>query len=87
MRIVRATAAACIAAAMAVTYIQAQPQDADRKVAGGGVTVKGWQGKEDAGNKQGLTVNDSKFAPGREGLPPDDRSGGALLEPGEHRQG
>jgi hypothetical protein len=39
---------------------QAQ-QDADRKVAGG-VTAKGWQGKEDAGNKQGLTVADSKFA-------------------------
>src|ERR687898_372959 len=38
-------------------------QDADRKVAGGGVTVKGWMGKEDTGNKQGLTVNDSKFAP------------------------
>ncbi len=41
---------------------QAQ-QDADRKVEGGGVTVKGWQGKEDTGNKQGLTVKDSKFAP------------------------
>lgn len=37
------------------------PQDADRKVAGG-VTVPGWKGKEDAGNRQGLTVNDSKFA-------------------------
>ena len=40
-----------------------QPADADRKVAGGGVSVKGWQGKADAGNKQGLTVNDSKLAP------------------------
>jgi hypothetical protein len=38
-------------------------QDADRKVAGGGITVKGWQGKEDAGNRQGLTVKDSKLAP------------------------
>jgi len=63
MRIVRATAAACVAAAMAITFVQAQQQDADRKVAGGGVTVKGWQGKEDSGNKQGLTVSDSKFAP------------------------
>jgi hypothetical protein len=27
------------------------------------VTVPGWKGKEDAGNRQGLTVNDSKFAP------------------------
>jgi hypothetical protein len=68
MRIVRATAAACIAAAMAVTYAQAQAQDADRKVAGGGVTVKGWQGKEDAGNKQGLTVADSKLAPEGKGF-------------------
>ena len=68
MRIVRATAAACIAAVMAVTYAQAQQQDADRKVAGGGVTVKGWQGKEDAGNKQGLTVADSKFAPEGKGF-------------------
>lgn len=39
----------------------AQDQDADRKVAGG-ITAPGWTGKEDAGNKQGLTVNDSKFA-------------------------
>lgn len=39
-----------------------EQQDADRKVEGGGVTVPGWKGKEDAGNKQGLTVNDSKFA-------------------------
>ena len=38
-----------------------EQQDADRKVTGG-VTAKGWTGKEDAGNKQGLTVNDSKFA-------------------------
>lgn len=37
--------------------------DADRKVAGGGVTVKGWQGKADPNNRQGLTVNDSKLAP------------------------
>jgi hypothetical protein len=40
-----------------------EAQDADRKVAGGGVTVPGWKGKEDTGNKQGLTVKDSKFAP------------------------
>jgi len=35
--------------------------DADRKVVGG-ITAPGWTGKEDAGNKQGLTVKDSKFA-------------------------
>ena len=38
-----------------------EQQDADRKVAGG-ITAKGWTGKEDTGNKQGLTVKDSKFA-------------------------
>jgi hypothetical protein len=37
-------------------------QDADKKVANGGVSVKGWTGKADPGNKQGLTVNDSKLA-------------------------
>jgi hypothetical protein len=41
----------------------AAQQDADRKVAGGGITVPGWTGKEDAGNKQGLTVKDGKLAP------------------------
>jgi hypothetical protein len=46
----------------------AQPQpDADRKVSGG-VTAKGWTGKEDAGNKQGLTVKDSKLADEGKGL-------------------
>jgi hypothetical protein len=49
---------------VAVPLVMAQAQqDADRKVEGGGVTVTGWQGKEDAGNKQGLTVKDSKLAP------------------------
>ena len=38
-------------------------QDADRKVAGGGITAKGWQGMIDAGAaKKGATINDSKFA-------------------------
>ena len=41
--------------------------DADRKVTGG-VTAKGWTGKEDAGNKQGLTVKDSKLADEGKGL-------------------
>jgi hypothetical protein len=37
-------------------------QDADRKVAGGGIAVKGWQGMIDAGAaKKGSTINDSKF--------------------------
>jgi hypothetical protein len=45
-----------------------EAQDADRKVAGGGVTVPGWKGKEDTGNKQGLTVKDSKLAPEGKGF-------------------
>jgi hypothetical protein len=40
-----------------------EQQETDRGVEGGGVTVPGWKGKEDAGNRQGLTVKDSKFAP------------------------
>src|SRR5687767_7479890 len=60
MRFAHASAVA-IAVALFIPVVQAQ--DADRKVAGGGVTVKGWQGKVDAGNKQGLTINDSKFSP------------------------
>jgi hypothetical protein len=60
MRFANASAVA-IAVALLIPVVQAQ--DADRKVAGGGITVKGWQGKVDTGNKQGLTINDSKFAP------------------------
>jgi hypothetical protein len=53
-----------LAGVLIYAFPAAQGQtDADRKVAGGGVTVKGWQGKADAGNRQGLTVNDSKLAP------------------------
>jgi hypothetical protein len=63
MRVARAFVVGIVAAMLIYAFPAAQAQDADRKVAGGGVTVKGWQGKEDAGNKQGLTVNDSKFAP------------------------
>ena len=63
MRFAHASAVA-IAVALFIPAMQAQtPQDADKKVAGGGITVKGWQGKVDANNKQGLTINDSKFAP------------------------
>lgn len=67
MRLAKASAVAG-AAALLISAMTALPaaraqQDADKKVAGGGVTVKGWQGRVDTGNKQGLTVNDSKLAP------------------------
>jgi hypothetical protein len=59
MRLIYATVIA-IAIAVPAALIA---QDADRKVAGGGITVKGWQGKIDSGAvKKGLTINDSKFA-------------------------
>ena len=49
-------------AALAIAAVGAQQQEADRKVAGGGIMVKGWQGKIDAAAaKQGKTINDSKF--------------------------
>jgi hypothetical protein len=57
----RFAGALVVAIAMAIPAVHAQ--DADKKVAGGGITVKGWQGKVDVGNKQGLTINDSKFSP------------------------
>lgn len=59
MRLVHASA---VAIAVALFIPAVHGQDADKKVAGGGITVKGWQGKVDPGNKQGLTINDSKFA-------------------------
>lgn len=64
MRLARVLAVGIVSAFLIYAFPAAQgQQDADKKVAGGGITVKGWQGKADAGNRQGLTVNDSKFAP------------------------
>ena len=63
MRVAKASAMAIVAALWISATTAPYAQDADKKVAGGGITVKGWQGKADPGNKQGLTVNDSKFAP------------------------
>ena len=60
MRVIKGCLVAVPVAALLSVAVVAQ--DADKKVAGGGVTVKGWTGKADPGNKQGLTVNDSKFA-------------------------
>ena len=67
MRLAKASAVAG-AAALLISAVAAMPtaqaqQDADKKVAGGGITVKGWQGRVDSGNRQNLTINDSKLAP------------------------
>ena len=57
---VKGTFVAAAIAAMAIAVPSAQ--DADRSVKGGGITVKGWQGRVDAAAaKKGQTINDSKF--------------------------
>jgi hypothetical protein len=57
MRVMKASA---LAIALAVCTVAAQ--DADRKVAGGGITAKGWKGKIDPGKQNvGKSINDSKF--------------------------
>ena len=53
--------ASAVAIVVALSIPAVHGQDADKKVAGGGIAVKGWQGKVDV-SKQGLTINDSKFA-------------------------
>ena len=69
MRFVSASVLA-LAGALCVGQVHAQqaapaapPQDASRKVAGGGITADGWKGKVDAAEAaKGATINDSKFA-------------------------
>src|ERR671934_197860 len=61
MRLVKAFAVGVLAALLIYAFPAAQ--EAERKIAGGGVTVKGWKGRVDSGNRQGLTINDSKLAP------------------------
>ena len=57
MRVLTGVLVAALACA-----IPAAAQDVDRKVAGGGITAKGWKGSVDAGAaKKGQTINDSKF--------------------------
>ncbi|QNI35348.1 hypothetical protein [Edaphobacter albus] len=44
-------------------FAQQETPDTNRKVAGGGISVKGWQGKIDAdAEKAGQTVNDAKLS-------------------------
>ena len=69
MRRVYATTFALVTALSVVTMQAAQQAgaaaqgDASRKVAGGGITAKGWKGKVDANEaSKGATINDSKFA-------------------------
>jgi hypothetical protein len=63
MRLVHASAlAAAIALLIPVVNAAPQPQDPDRKVAGGGITVPGWMGAiDDAAAQKGMSIKDSKF--------------------------
>lgn len=68
MRVIKGCMAAALAVVVAGAAGQAN-QDADRKVAGGGITVKGWTGMIDAAAaKKGMTVNDSKVSEAGGGL-------------------
>src|SRR5688500_13585711 len=54
---------AVFALAVLAIATPALAQDADRKVDGGGIAVKGWKGRIDAAAAaKGLTLNNSKFA-------------------------
>jgi len=47
----------------------AAPQETNRSVADGGITIPGWQGQIDASaEKQGQTVKDAKLAPEGDGM-------------------
>jgi len=62
MRLVHASALAAAAALLVPAALGAQNPDADRSVAGGGISVEGWMGRVDARPAgQGMTVSDSKF--------------------------
>ncbi|HET9372378.1 MAG TPA: hypothetical protein VFO19_19080 [Vicinamibacterales bacterium] len=67
MRLVHGSAVAIAMALLVYPTINAQ--DAARAVAGGGITVPGWQGKIDANEeKAGQTLNNAKFAPEGQGI-------------------
>jgi hypothetical protein len=67
MRLVHGSAVAIAMALLVYPTINAQ--DAARAVAGGGITVPGWQGKIDASEeKAGQTLNNAKLAPEGQGL-------------------
>src|SRR5215510_6114730 len=63
MRLVYGSALAVALVALASPGLRGQGQDTTRSVAGGGISVPGWQGKIDASRENGtLTLNDAKLA-------------------------
>jgi hypothetical protein len=58
-----------VLAVLLTSVVCANAQDANRLVAGGGISVPGWAGKIDANEERaGQTVNDAKLAPEGNGL-------------------
>jgi hypothetical protein len=74
MRLTRSIAGVVVFSGLVVGIIRSQApaaasEDTGRSIAGGGITVPGWQGKVDAGAaKAGQTVNDAKLAPEGKGM-------------------
>lgn len=75
MRLARYIAGVFVFGGLVVGIIRSQPpapaasEDTGRSIAGGGITVPGWEGKVDAGAaKAGQTVKDAKLAPEGKGM-------------------
>jgi hypothetical protein len=62
MRFVYASALALAVSALVAPAVRTQEPEASRKIAGGGITVPGWEGKVDApSEKAGESVKDAKL--------------------------
>ena len=74
MRLARCIAGVVVLSGLVVGKVQSQApaaasEDTGRSIAGGGITVPGWEGKVDAGAaKAGQTVKDAKLAPEDKGM-------------------
>lgn len=63
MRLVYGSFVAMAVAMLAAPALSAQDQEANRSVAGGGITAAGWQGKVDpSAEKQGQSIKDAKLS-------------------------
>jgi hypothetical protein len=62
MHITRSSAFALVLALLIPSFVNCYAQDADRSVAGGGISAPGWVGKIDAGaERAGQTINNAKL--------------------------
>jgi hypothetical protein len=74
MRLARCIAGVVVFGGLVVGTVRSQApaaasEDTGRSIAGGGITVPGWEGKVDAGAaKAGQTVKDAKLAPEGKGM-------------------